>query len=427
MALKSYDEKIRYLANIIMIARADGKLSSKETTALEQIQKKIKARKTELNKAYKMAEEPDCILTPVGNWSDKISNLEDMMYMSAVDGEVDNQEKVLIVEFAKTIQITQNQLNFIFADVKNELKNLSQEIQCPKCKFVVKGNAKFCPECGSAIDQKIVDSTVNVSYEIPESGVSVEFAESTAAGFQDALKLQKLAPFHADCLKGKKKWFIASWPKENILQVVPLVENLKGMRNRKVYIDGKESKWDDIFAFVWCCNERNSAYKPVEYCFGLSEKRFNIWGCKQARMDWTEWADWFSYGVFKTSGLMGKKNKFIFDKKRIRHELETNLYRYKHCPFIQFDLIEAILNEFPDEVLPNSKGSWVYKRDYEESPGALKITEKSSSNGYTYTDEYYSTGVVPKTVSIGLKILEKAFKTCGHRTKEIRQLLEYKE
>ena len=410
-----------------MIARADGKLSSLETNALEQIQKKIKARKTELNKAYKMAEETGCIITPIGNWSDQISNLEDMMYMSAVDGEIDNKEKAIIVDFAKTIKITQEQINLILADVKKELSNISQDIKCPKCKYVMKGNVKFCPECGCAIDQQIDDSAVNISYNIPKSGISVEFAESTVAGFPEALKQQKQAPFHADCLKGKKKWFVASWPKEDILEIIPLVENLKGMRNRKVYVDGKESRWDDIFAFVRCCSERDSAYRPVEYCFGLTEKRFNIWGCIQARMEWTEWADWFSYGVFKTSGLMNKKNKFVFDKKRIRHELEANLYRYKLCPYIQFDLIEAILNEFPDEVLPNSKGPWVYKRDYNETPGALKIIEKTSSNGYTYTDEYYSTGVVPKTVSIGLEILEKAFKACGYRSKEIRQLLEYTE
>jgi len=422
----TYEEKITYLANVVLVARADGKLSPIETEAIEKIQKTIGARKTELNKAYKVAETQDYEINPVGHWADKIKNLEDIVYVSMVDGLMDEKEKPQIIKFAKQINITQEQIKFIVGDVKNEISSISSETTCPNCRAVIKSIAKFCPECGSSIQELSEKKAVSVSYEIPKSGIAIEFSESTAAGFAHAIQDQQKAPFNSTCLKGKKTWYLASWPKEEILQVTKLVDNLKGMRNRKVYVDGAESRWDEVFGFSWCAGERNSAYIPMEYCFGLDEKRLNIWGCKQARMDWTEWSDWFGYGSFKDTGLLNKRVIFVFNKKRIRHELETNLYKCKFCPYLRFDLIEAVLKELPDEVTPTDKGPWVYKQDYNESPGSIKVKVKTSDGGYTYTDEYYSSGVVPKSVTFGIGILKKAFNACGYKMAEAKGLLEFK-
>ena len=425
MAL-THEEKITYLANVVLVARADGKLSPKEVEAIEKIQKSIGARKTELNKAYKTAESQGYKINPVGHWVDKIKNLEDIVYVSMVDGSVDEREKPEILKLAKQINITQEQIKFILSDVKDEISSISSETTCPNCKVVIKGNAKFCPECGSSIQEVSEEKAVSVSYEIPKSGIAVEFSESTAAGFAHAIKDQQKAPLNSTCLKGKKTWYLASWPKEEILQVTQLVDNLKGMRNRKVYVDGAESRWNEVFGFYRCAGERKSAYRPMEYCFGLGEKRLNIWGCKQAMMDWTEWSDWFGYGSFENTGLLNKRVNFVFDKKRIRHELETNLYKCKFCPYLRFDLIEAVLKELPDEVTPSDKGPWLFKRDYNETPGSIKVKIKTSEGGYTYTDEYYSSGVVPNSVPVGLDILKKAFKVCGYKMSETKDLLEFK-
>ncbi len=185
------------------------------------------------------------------------------------------------------------------------------------------------------------------------------------------------------------------------------------MRNRKVWVDGKEHRWDDVFGFVWCSEQRESAYRPVEYCFGLDDKQLNVWGCKNTRMDWSEWAEWFSYGKFERRGLRKNNIVFVFDKQRIRHELQTSLFKFRFCPYLNLEFVESVIQVFPEEVSPGSDRDWKYKRDYEESPGSLKITEKSDEGGFSFVDEYYASGVAPSSPRVAARILNQAAAAIG--------------
>jgi len=419
------NEKIQYLANIISVARADGKFTNDETNAIEVIQKKINAKKSELNKAYQLAENPKFQIKLVGHFSDKVKNLEDITFVSLIDGSIADSEKSILIEVAKDIKITQEQFQLILNDVKNIISSNTLSLKCPNCNAELPPNAKFCSECGNSLSEKPIKESVNVSYEIPPSGITIEFAESTSAGFADAVKEQLAAPINKTCVKAKKTWYLASWETKDISNALKLVKNLKGMRNRKVHIDGEEAKWDDVFGFTWCAEQRNTAYKPVEYCFGLDEKRLNIWGCKQTRMEWTEWSNWFTYGKYEKVGMLKSQVKFVFDKGRIKHELKTNLFRCRYCPHINFNLIDAIIDAFPDEVTPTDNGPWTYKRDYDESPGAIKVKLKTTEDGYTFTNEFYSSGVVPKSIGLGIDIIKKAVNSINLDKTEIKGILDY--
>jgi len=422
----SDEEKIAYLANLVAVSRADGSVSPNETHAIEAAQKRIGARKTALRKADTLAQSDGFSPAVVGSFSVRIANLEDMISVSLADGVIDHAEKPVVLAFAKNVGITNEQLQLILSEVRASHKLEDATRACPNCSAKVPRNAKFCPECGGSLELSDKAAAVAIKYSIPKTGVAIEFAESTASGFVDAVRKAKLAPENAECVKGKKTWYMAAWPKEQIAEAVKLVEYLKGMRNRKVWVDAKESRWDDVFGFTWCSEQRNSAYRPLEYCFGVDEKRLNIWGCKNARMDWAKWSDWFSYGSFKKGGLLKSGHIFAFDKKRIRHELETNLYRFRFCPHLNFKLIEAVLENMPDEVEVKPKGDWTYKRDYDESPGSIKIKEKTVEDGYSYTDEYYASGVEPRTPAIGLAILKKVFGAAGADYSDLKGILSYR-
>ncbi|MBW1864832.1 MAG: hypothetical protein JRI64_04155 [Deltaproteobacteria bacterium] len=420
----SNEEKITYLANLFAVARADGSVSPNETQSIEEAQKRIGARKTALRKA-ETAVEADYVATPVGPFSAKIANLEDMVLVSLVDGALDQSEKPVVLEFARRVGVTNDQLKLILTQAKASILSSKAMRACPSCSASVPRDAKFCPECGGSLEQSDREAAIPVAYSIPTDGVAIEFAESTASGFADAVHKAKAAPTQAECVKGKKTWYMAAWPKERIAEAAKLVEDLKGMRNRKVWVDGKESRWNDVFGFTWCSEQRNSAYRPLEYCFGVDDKRLNIWGCKNARMDWVKWGDWFSYGSFKKGGMLKSSHVFIFDKKRIRHELETNLFKFRFCPHLNFRLVEAVLELLPDEVEVKPKGPWTYKQDYDESPGCIKVKEKVVEDGYTYTNEFYSSGVVPRSPELGLNILKKALKSCGGEPAGLKGVLAY--
>jgi len=143
-------------------------------------------------------------------------------------------------------------------------------------------------------------------------------------------------------------------------------------------------------------------------------------------MEWTDWADWFGYGSFQKTGLIKNQVSFVFNKERIMHELQTNLYRFRFCPHLNFDLIQTVIDALPDEVTPSEKGPWTYKRDYKDSPGSIKVKFKVVESGYTYTDEFLSCGVVPKSTEVGLDILKKAFQKAGLSSKDIKSFIEYK-
>jgi len=422
----SDEEKIAYLSNLIAVSRADGSVSPNETHTIEEAQKRIKARKTALRKADTLAQSDGFAPAVVGSFSVRIANLEDMIAVALADGALDQAEKPIVLTFAKSVGITNEQLQTILLEVRASLSSDSTTRACPMCSVKVPKDAKFCPACGGSLEMSDKEAAVAVDYSIPNTGIAIEFAESTASGFVDAVKKAKLATEYAECVKGKKTWYMAAWSKEQIAEATKLAEYLKGMRNRKVWVDAKESSWDEVFGFTWCSKQRNTAYRPIEYCFGIDENRLNIWGCKNARMDWEQWSDWFSYGSFKKGGLLKTGYKFSFDKDRIRHELETNLYKFRFCPHLNFKLIEAVLKNLPDEVDVKPKGDWTYKREYDESPGSIKIKEKTVEGGYSHIDEYYASGVEPRTPAIGLAILKKAFDSVNVDSSCLKGVLSYR-
>lgn len=255
----SDEEKIVYLANLVAVSRADGSVSPNETHAIEVAQKRIGAKKTVLRKADTLAQSDGFIPAVVGSFSSRIANLEDMIAVSLADGELDQAEKPVVLTFVKRVGITNEQLQLILSEVRVSLRSDSATRACSTCSAKVARDAKFCPECGGSLEMSDKAAAVAVDYSIPNIGIAVEFAESTASGFVDAVRKAKLAPENAECVKGKKTWYMAAWPKEQIAEAAKLVEDLKGMRNRKVWVDAKESRWDEVFGFTWCSEQRNTA------------------------------------------------------------------------------------------------------------------------------------------------------------------------
>jgi hypothetical protein len=406
MSLNDQD-KILYLANVLLIAYADNKITPRESSALDEIRKGIDAKKSHVTSAQKNVETGSHKFVKVGSFAEQVKNLEDILFVALMDSDLDNKKEIFIEQFCQIIGIYKEQLEQMKNEIVQKCDQVNHSITCPNCSVSVPSQSRFCPTCGASLSATDVTST-QVDFEIPKVGYAIEFCESTAAGFPTAVEIAKSTGKMQIASKNKKTWYQVTFPDDQFCAMIPLATSLSGMRNRRVHHDGKELNWDEVFGFAWCAKQRATAYRPIEYCFGKDDNRLNPWGCKQSRMDWTDWSPWFSYGHWQKSGFLKNTYVFIFDKQRIQHELATALYRYRFCPHMRPKIIEAVIKYLPEKVEVTNNGPWKYSRCYEEVPGSIRIVEKQGSGSYTFTNEYYSDGVRPVGLSAFTEILKKA-------------------
>lgn len=145
------EEKVLYLANCVLIAGVNGEISPLEGEAIEGIREEIGASKDDLSKALNAVAQGNHQVTPVGRFSDKVRNLEDMIYLSISDGELSKSEKPEIISFAKATKISQNQLNEIFSESKLRTKLKKTPMICSSCGKNIPPESKFCPLCGEKV------------------------------------------------------------------------------------------------------------------------------------------------------------------------------------------------------------------------------------------------------------------------------------
>jgi uncharacterized tellurite resistance protein B-like protein len=402
-------EKTDYLANLWLVARADKALSDRERTLIDQVQKNIQAKRSLNTAAQKAVEAAGYSLNKVGSFADQVQNLEDMVAVALVDSDLAQAEGDIIISFCGLIGVQQEQLDLITSDVSKRLKTQVATISCVKCNAQIQADARFCPICGTAV-QSGKSTRTALEFEIPKAGYALTFSESTASGFISALESARdIGPVQT-VLKNKKNWYLVSIPSEKFVDVVRIAKALSGIRNRGIYHDGVQKDWEEVFGFIWCANQRDQAYKPVEYCFGKDENRINPWGCKQARMDWTDWSTWFSLGHWERSGVLTKHNIWVFDKERIRHNLATNIHRFRFCPYLHEAFIEAVIVSIPEKVEITENGPWKYNVAYDETPGSIKIVERQGEGDFVYSREYFADGVRPRGLLPLTEVFERAFR-----------------
>jgi uncharacterized tellurite resistance protein B-like protein len=400
---------IPFLANIISVSHSDGKLSAAENSQLEAIRSELNFKKSDFAKASKIVEMGNYQLTPVGSFTDQVKNLECILRIAYADDELDAHEVELVSAFCQLVGIYQDQLDKIAADVLSTLQNLGKI--CASCGSQASKDALYCPNCGAGLSDS--DGSVQLAFEIPDKGISIEFSDSSSTTFPKALEIAKISDGYQTCIKLKKNWHLAYYKSGSVLEALPIAETLSGTRNRRAFLNGTEVPWEELFGFMWCSTQRSRAYRPVEYCFGKDQNRINPWGCRHSQMDWVEWSEWFKYGRWEKGGPGGAKAIWRFDKERIRHELATRLFRYRYCPYLNTGLAEAVIHNLPDTIAPEIDKDWKFNQNYEEIPNSIKVTEREGSGVNSYTRQFWSDGVRPVGHQVLTEILTSAFREIG--------------
>jgi zinc-ribbon domain len=286
---------------------------------------------------------------------------------------------------------------------------------CAQCGTTLTPAAKFCAECGTHVvsgdpvsppldePKAAPGSPSDVSQvlddDIPSAGITIQFNSSSAANYPFAVRAAQAASSYREFAFGKVITHQATFQRSDNVLMLDLLESLKGFRNRRVWVDGEPTMWDDAFSWVWCYNRRKTAYVPALYCFGEEQYSFNLWGCIHSGMAFAPGARWLAHGSFDRDGA------FHLDKDRIRHEIRTALHRYRFCPALNSGVVEDIVTAFPDKINPKHDKDWEYQESYGLlDSGSSALTVRIKENGYTYDRQV--NGVQPKSLDAARAILK---------------------
>src|SRR3990170_1418139 len=110
-------DPVPFLANIALVAHADGKLSASELGQLEAIRTEFKFKKSDYTAAIRLVEQGGHKMTPVGSFADQVLNLEMILRVAYSDDDLDQAEAGLVEEFCKAIGIYQDQLEKLCREV----------------------------------------------------------------------------------------------------------------------------------------------------------------------------------------------------------------------------------------------------------------------------------------------------------------------
>ena len=117
-------EQIQYLANVFHVARSDGKVDPVEDKEVEQMAKDIGAGYFQTRKALDMASEADFEVVFPARLSERIRNMEDMLFVAGRDVKLEEIEKEIVVDFARKIGVNQQQVDIIRRETRARLKKV---------------------------------------------------------------------------------------------------------------------------------------------------------------------------------------------------------------------------------------------------------------------------------------------------------------
>ena len=278
--------------------------------------------------------------------------------------------------------------------------------KCPKCGFENNKIAKFCQECGHPLSESdknpvgITPEVIEIS-PIPKHGITIEFGYSSSPNFDVALEEAKLFSSFKQFKEGKKATYRINFDSNEIKSTVELVNLIRGWKSSRIYIEGEKSIWENTYTFLWCLERRNSCYKPNLYCFGYeNDFDLNLWGCIQARMPFREHGTWFEWGNW-----VNNNGDWKFDKDRIKHELQKELFKYRYCPYMNLLLAEDVLIALPEVVNPRKDKNWKFVENWGSdglSSGLTMVVKR-----FGYEDKVVMKCVAPNGIGAIKEVISK--------------------
>ncbi len=107
------EEATIYMANVSRLMRVDGEVDTVERRVYDAIARSVRADYFEKKAAEQAATADDFEFQLVSRWSDRIRNLEDMLFMGFCNDKLEPSERSVVLAYAKLLGISQPQLQLI--------------------------------------------------------------------------------------------------------------------------------------------------------------------------------------------------------------------------------------------------------------------------------------------------------------------------
>ena len=373
----SADEKTAYLANVLSIAKADGATHAMEATVLKAVMERLDARGAELQAARQLLGSGSYRLRLMRQPRHRMAGMEDMVLMSLADGELADAEAQPIEKLCSLYRLTQADVNIMIKRAKTRLHELKANAARPT-------TPKQPPARPERAQPAPPPPLPTPDAPVPPPVPSAEPAKaSTPPPVQEPKRTLE--------------------PESN---PEPEPEREPGHESKREQEAGPEEDERKEAPATWtaCAQQREAASAPDEYCFGIGGPCMNTWGCRLAKMNWEQDADWFTLGEFRVDGT------FIFDKAAIRETLKEQLGDARDCPHFRSAYAEAAVARLPSKADVN--GRWEYRRCAAEAPNARPLRVRDYVHGCAVHASVVTNGVSPTSTRDAVITIQRAAKCC---------------
>jgi hypothetical protein len=357
---------IIHLANVLMIAEADGGLTDPEAAALREIMHRIGADAGDLAAAREwMARHSPYHLQEVQNSADSMKMIEDMVFMSLADGQVSRNESLPLEAFLSSLGFVQADMDMIVHRVRTRLRNIPNT---PHPAMPIRRDAVAAVPAKAARHATPTPVSARVS---PPALPSPSTPRRPVARPTPAPRQPTPAPV-----------LVAEPAPHTAPPVVP-----------------KETPLER------CQRHRASAPQGVCYCFGAPEGPLNPWGCRLTRMAWTADADWLRLGRFRDS------DTFVLDHEAISERLRERLTSVADCPFLLSSFGKQALNALPSQA--TTMGRWRHHLVSQTTLAATAVTVRSYSHGCVREVAAWADGLAPTDDRDARQMIRRAARLTG--------------
>lgn len=356
----SHSDKATYLANVLSVAKSDGKDTREEARVFQAIAERIGAEQRHFMAAQRLLRKGRYSLGYVRSRPLRMANVQDMVMIALADGTLEDEESKPIEGFAAQLRLDQQEMDKLVNRARSELEEVLAAEEAPPSKqpFDSPGEAAGAPP--PSVPQSEPEPP-----PVPEPEPEPEPEPPTA----------DLEP----------------QPEEEIEKKEP-PEEIQGIMAEASAVEA-------------CIRAHDASEEPRSYCFGACSDTINPWGCRLAQMNWEIDEEWFELGNWRDDAT------FEFDRDAIREKLEENLAAASICPHLKKDYVEAAIKALP--TVASIWGRWQHRESDIGIPGARSVSVNEYVHGVSVTAERIVRGVDPVGRREALKLIVRASRRSG--------------